>query len=362
VLRTESPQGDTPDAAVGTDSRANGITALRLGLALWVLVMHAWPAGGFGADPLTWVTGGRVNGGGSVAVWAFFGLSGFLLASSRQRLPVYAFAWRRALRILPAYWVCIALTAGLVGWWYVEATLNPLGWIGGQRWGGFAANPTDLVNASLWTLPLEIACYIALALVPGRAVRLTANLLAVLLAATAASGWAFGLWLPPVFAFVVGLVLATWRIPIRGPHAFAAAAFAFVVVGSPVGTLVAAAGLVYAMLWLAMWLPVHWRNDLSCVSGDPAPGACRSLPIWAARARAGRRDGNPGHRRRELVHHRASRDLAEVDPTSRHPSSGDGRGSLTRGGLTPTVVAIVGQLEEVPPATSPAGGHDPKRR
>jgi peptidoglycan/LPS O-acetylase OafA/YrhL len=263
VLHTEPPHRDTADATVGTDSRANGITALRLGLALWVLVMHAWPAGGFGADPLTWVTDGRVNGGGSVAVWAFFGLSGFLLASSRQRLPVYAFAWRRALRILPAYWVCIALTAGLVGWWYVEATLNPLGWIGGQRWVGFAANPTDLVNASLWTLPLEIACYIALALVPGRAVRFTAILLAVLLTATAASGWAFGLWLPPVFAFMIGLLLATWRVPIRGPQAFAAATLAFVVVGSPLGTLVAAAGLVYAMLWLAMWLPVHWRNDLS---------------------------------------------------------------------------------------------------
>src|SRR6186997_1317562 len=64
VLHTEPPHRDTADATVGTDSRANGITALRLGLALWVLVMHAWPAGGFGADPLTWVTDGRVNGGG----------------------------------------------------------------------------------------------------------------------------------------------------------------------------------------------------------------------------------------------------------------------------------------------------------
>ncbi len=268
VLRTAPPHGDTPDATVGdatvgTDSRANGITALRLGLALWVLLMHAWPAGGFGADPLTWVTGGRIDGGGILAVWAFFGLSGFLLASSRQRLPVHAFVWRRVLRILPAYWVCIALTAGLVGWWYVGATLNPLGWIGGQRWIGFAGNPADLINASLWTLPLEIACYIALALMPGRAIRFTALLLAVLLAATAAGGWTFGVWQPPIFAFMVGLLLATWRIPIRGPHAFAAAALAFVVVGTPPGTLVAVACLVYAMLWLAMWLPVHWRNDLS---------------------------------------------------------------------------------------------------
>src|SRR4051794_4880501 len=100
VLRIEQ-NSDTADPKVEADSRANGITALRLGLALWVLVMHAWPAGGFGADPLTWATGGRLDGGGSVAVWAFFGLSGFLLASSRQRLPVGAFAWRRARRILP---------------------------------------------------------------------------------------------------------------------------------------------------------------------------------------------------------------------------------------------------------------------
>ena len=129
---------------------------------------------------------------------------------------------------------------------------------------GFASNPTDLINASLWTLPLEIAGYIALALMPGRTIRFAAFLLAVLLAATAASGWTFGLWLPPIFAFTVGSLLATWRVPIRraarirrrsaglrGRRARRS------------GTLVAAAGLVYAMLWLAMWLPVHWRNDLS---------------------------------------------------------------------------------------------------
>jgi len=250
-------------SAISTDPRLNGITALRLGLALWVLIMHAWPVGRFGPDPLMSITGGRVEGGGVVAVWAFFGISGFLLAASRGRLPVHSFAWRRALRILPGYWICIALTSAVVGWWYLAAAISPLNWIGGLTWEGFAANPTNLVNASLWTLPVEIACYIALALMPGRAVRVAAPVVVVLLIVAAAGGWSFGIWQPPIFAFMVGLLLATWRVPLRGPAAAACAALAFAIVGSPLGTLVAVAGLVYAALWFGMWLPLRWTTDLS---------------------------------------------------------------------------------------------------
>ena len=108
-----------------TDPRLNGITAVRLGLALWVLLMHVWPVWWFRRGPVTSITGGRVQGGGYVAVWAFFGLSGFLLATSRERLPIHSFAWRRALRILPAYWICIAVTASVVGWWYLRSGPEP---------------------------------------------------------------------------------------------------------------------------------------------------------------------------------------------------------------------------------------------
>ena len=199
------------------DPRANGITALRLGLALWVLVMHAWPAGGFGADPLEWVTGGRVDGGGSVAVWAFFGLSGFLLASSRQRLPVHAFAWRRVLRILPAYWVCIALTAGLRRLVVCGGHPQPVGL---DRWPamGWVRKQPDRPHQciALDSAPgdrlLHRAGPYARARHPVRGIH-----------ARGGTGWdrccrvdVAALWLPPIFAFMVGLLLATWRVPIRG--------------------------------------------------------------------------------------------------------------------------------------------------
>jgi len=263
LATTPLSPGDAPAATIAGDSSGNGITALRLGLALWVLLMHAWPVGGFGSDPVVSITGGRIDGGGVVAVWAFFGLSGYLLATSRERLPIHSFAWRRALRILPAYWICVVMTASVVGWWYIGAALSPLAWIGGVTWAGFGANPMNLVNGSLWTLPIEIACYIALALMPGRAVRVAAPAVVVLLIAAAAGGWSFGIWQPPIFAFMVGSLLSTWRVQLIGPVAAACAILAFVVVGSPFGTLAAVAGLVYAALWLGMWLPLHWTSDLS---------------------------------------------------------------------------------------------------
>ena len=250
--------------AMGDHSRANGITALRLGLAIWVLLMHVWAAGGFGTDPLRALTGGRLDGGGTVAVWGFFALSGCLLATSRARLPIQAFAWRRALRILPGYFVCILVTSSLVGSWYIPAAANPLGWVGAPTWDGFAANPTNLVNASLWTLPVELACYIGLALIPPLALRIVAPFLAVtFLAGTLTGGLVFGGWQPPVFAFIIGLVVAVWRVPLRGPVALTGVILAFAAVGSPVGTMIAAAGIAYAFLWLGLWLPVHWNADLS---------------------------------------------------------------------------------------------------
>ena len=250
--------------ALDSFTRGNGITALRLGLALWVLLMHVWPAGGFGLDPLTAVTGHRVDGGGTVAVWGFFGLSGFLLATSRAHLPVYAFAWRRMLRILPGYWACILLTSVVVGSWYVNVAFNPLGWVGAPTWDGFASNPSDLVNASLWTLPVELACYIVLALIPGLALRLVAPVLAVIFAAWILSGGlAFAGWQPPIFAFAVGMLMSIWRIPLRAPLALAGFVIAFVTVGPPLGTFVAVVGLVYAFLWVGMVLPLRWTTDLS---------------------------------------------------------------------------------------------------
>jgi peptidoglycan/LPS O-acetylase OafA/YrhL len=168
------------------------------------------------------------------------------------------------LRILPAYWVCIFLTSALVGWWYLKAAWNPLVWVGAPTWDGFAPNPSDLVNGSIWTLPVEIACYIMLALIPGRALRMLTPILAVgFVVWIMTSGLPLRAWQPLVVAFATGLLLSTWRVPLRGPVALAGIVVAFVTVGSMLGTFVAAAGLVYALLWVGMRLPLRWTTDLS---------------------------------------------------------------------------------------------------
>ena len=94
--------------------RPNGITALRFFLAAAVVVFHAWPLGEFGLDPVQVLTNGQARNGGSIAIMAFFGLSGYLLIQSRQRSNPVKFAWRRALRILPGYWISIIATVAVL--------------------------------------------------------------------------------------------------------------------------------------------------------------------------------------------------------------------------------------------------------
>jgi peptidoglycan/LPS O-acetylase OafA/YrhL len=98
-------------SSIHLDPKRNSIRIIRHILAIAVIVSHAYPLGGFEQEPLKQLSQGRY-GMGSLAVDAFFVLSGYLITASFLRtksLPV--FLWHRALRIFPAYWVCIAVTA-----------------------------------------------------------------------------------------------------------------------------------------------------------------------------------------------------------------------------------------------------------
>jgi len=109
----------------------------------------------------------------------FFALSGFLVAGSAENLRLGDFIANRALRIVPALAVEIALCALLLGpltttvpWatYFSDAQfhryfLNAFGWIQYELPGVFKDNPrTDYVNGSLWTVPHEISVYIVLAI------------------------------------------------------------------------------------------------------------------------------------------------------------------------------------------------------
>jgi peptidoglycan/LPS O-acetylase OafA/YrhL len=164
-------------------NRSNSLNFLRLALALIVLISHAIGLG-FNLDPSV-----NHTPTGTIAVYGFFGLSGYLIAGSAIRNHAGRYLWQRFLRIFPGFWVSLILTAfffGLIGW------LSP----GEYRLAGFIAHgdshcgiscylgarnsPFDFVlsngllkinqyliagtawNGSLWTLFYEFLSYLFL--------------------------------------------------------------------------------------------------------------------------------------------------------------------------------------------------------
>lgn len=161
------------------DPRKNSLNALRLGLALLVIVAHSTSLGGYGPE--------FTIGGESLGRWAvlgFFGLSGFLITRSRlSGRPLKDFYWARFLRIFPAFAVSLLVVAFI---------LAPLSHVLGS---GGSYSPLDAIkfffrnlalyppavgqatisdtlatgiavpntwNGSLWTIWFEAACYLAI--------------------------------------------------------------------------------------------------------------------------------------------------------------------------------------------------------
>ncbi len=165
------------------DPRRNSLNFLRLTLALVVVINHALPLAAFR------VIGG-INGTGfaEIAVFGFFGISGFLIAGSAVRASAGRYLWQRFLRIFPAFWVCLLATAfvfGVIAWLhhpvvphcgiscYFDARSNgPFGYtyrnlllIIHQH--SIAGTPTGSLdplewNGSLWSLAYEFLCYLIL--------------------------------------------------------------------------------------------------------------------------------------------------------------------------------------------------------
>src|SRR4051794_13693486 len=137
ALRTAvgSPRLDTV-----FDPRRNGLNFVRLAMATGVIVWHSFPLTGHSVPwwPLRQLLG-------EVWVDGFFAISGFLIVSSWLRDPdAGRYLRARLLRIMPAFWVCLALTA------FVIAPLTT------HRFG--PANITYVLrNALLWMAQYDIA-------------------------------------------------------------------------------------------------------------------------------------------------------------------------------------------------------------
>ena len=161
--------------------RRNSIGGLRMALASLVIYTHAYFLGGFGPEWLTRWSGGTTTAG-TIGVQCFFVLSGWLVTLSWRRYPLAGrFLWHRFLRLAPALWVCLAVTAFI---------LTPLLWLtsrnaptdffsitpssAGYVWHNLI-NPRSQIaigtfpdgrtwagdwNGSLWTIYYEGSCYL----------------------------------------------------------------------------------------------------------------------------------------------------------------------------------------------------------
>ena len=166
-------------------NRRNSLNFLRLVLAVAVIFSHSIVLGSFGSESIL----GKTTLG-SIAVYGFFGISGYLIAGSAARNNVGRYLWQRFLRIFPAFWVCLVVTAfvfGTVAWFhsnpqlssacglhcYLNEPYGPVGYVVHNFWlqinqgiilktlpGSFINQSWD---GSLWTLQLEFLCYLLLA-------------------------------------------------------------------------------------------------------------------------------------------------------------------------------------------------------
>lgn len=265
-----------------------------------VVLSHAFQlADRDGRDPLLALTGRTSLG--TLAVWVFFAISGYLVTESWLSDPQPArYALRRALRIGPGLLVAVVAAMLVIGplfsslgprgyfadpssWHYASTGLLYVqqytlpGVFQGNHWG------SD-VNSSLWTLRYELMCYALVPLLVARGAPRSRTLatgvatLMVVIAATIPHGLGVGLpgqlevhTVTELLAFfATGATLRLWsdRIVWRAATAGIAAGVATIGVLWSGAFILVPAGLAYATLYFGLHtrtvrVPLIGSADLS---------------------------------------------------------------------------------------------------
>jgi len=295
--------------------RDNGFGLLRLLFATLVLWDHAFPLGGFNGVSAQRLLFTEESVGG-ICVAGFFAISGFLIAKSGMTATdCLQFAWRRCVRIFPAYWAVLVVTAVCVGpciqywekgtvagywnvlpggpltymtrnWWTVihQYGINSLlrdSTPYGQKISG------SVFNGSVWTLIYEIRCYIAAGilamlgvLTAGRKALLSVTAIAWMLLGLQAIDISFPARIAPWLAdlylirhftiFLLGACAAAYSktLPINDRLGICAIVVYLLCLFSGGYFFFGYPAMVYWILWLACRLP-QWlrrigsRNDYS---------------------------------------------------------------------------------------------------
>lgn len=294
------------------DPRSNSVGFLRWVLAFAVIFSHAGPLGGFydGEDLGVQISNEQSLGG--VAVAGFFFISGFLITRSRQgKSTIFRYFWRRVLRIFPAFWLALLVTAfvfaplawrqerGTFAGFFSVQTESPLTYFPNNMFlalhqRNIAGLGADLPyarfhnaydwNGSAWTLLYEFKGYILIGILglfgflAYRALAAAAAgfilLLNTLLWSGAGNITAFSdkltniynvMFLAP-FAFGILFALYGDRIKIDDRIAVAAIGTAIVTYGTGGWNLWGQFAFCYFLMWCAVRLPLrNWERfgDLS---------------------------------------------------------------------------------------------------
>jgi peptidoglycan/LPS O-acetylase OafA/YrhL len=299
---------ERPNFAQAFDPNNNAFGFLRLVLAILVIFSHTFPLGGFGIDRLEAFTKGRYTIG-LVSVAMFFVLSGFLIcrsASASRSVP--RFLWHRFLRIFPGYWVCLVVCACVFAPLMAFAEFGTLLRVFSAPWnspqsfmirnaglfhlnefsiggilfirpnsiaGVLSHNPVPgMINGSLWSLPFEVSCYLAVAALAAVGVLRRARFIVLGLFAGLWCLYAFDCVNPDGFRqwfpypgmkqlvmlclfFSAGCVCFLYREKIPHSTAIFVISVVALVVSLPLGVfgLIAPVAMTYAFLWLAFALP-----------------------------------------------------------------------------------------------------------
>ena len=156
-------------------SRRNSLDLLRLFAASLVILGHSHAIVGSGVDPMAAWNGSVYSG--LFALHLFFFISGLLVTNSFLHQPdIVRWLFSRALRILPALFMCLALTVFVLGPLITTLPVkryltDPQSWdyfLGNSLLlrtrfflpGVFAGNLDKAVNGPLWSLYLEVRLYL----------------------------------------------------------------------------------------------------------------------------------------------------------------------------------------------------------
>lgn len=293
-------------------SRDNNLNLIRMIAATAVLVSHAWPInlGPRVEEPLKQVFGQSL---GTLAVYVFFAISGFLITASFQRTArTKRFVAARVLRLFPGLAVSLLLVALLLGplvtalpldvyfslretWSFLFANVT-LAFPQFTLPGVFSDNPFPAVEGSIWTLIHEVLCYV-MVLVVGLCGLLTGRRIWIFLGLYAL-GWAATVLFPSLFPprlltlqnlslpFVLGMMGWLWRDRIvLSLWGVVVLIFAWALLRTtPAGLPALCLMIAYGVAWLA-YVPGGWLRAYNRL-GDYSYGVyiyafpIQGLVVW----------------------------------------------------------------------------------